>query len=145
MLPCAQVEAFMEEVTERSTAHECFHDGLPSILSGCVQSNPYLEDIQFPSKNLSRSLISLDDLDHVAVLGRIHIGRNSAKVKGDRVGLVKLVLLGIINERREKDLVLLGRFVLDLTNFHGGSFTKGLLVTFCGLISKCTTLKAGEL
>jgi hypothetical protein len=38
-----------------------------------------------------------------------------------------------------------GSFVLNLTDLHGRSFAKGLLVTFSGLISKCTMLKAGKL
>jgi hypothetical protein len=80
------------------------------------------------------------------VLGRIGISKNSAKVKGNRVGLDKLVFLGRIVDQRQKNLVLLGRFfVLDLTNLYGGSFAKGLLVTFCGVISKWTTPKAGKL
>jgi hypothetical protein len=104
-----------------------------------------LDDIRLPTENLSNRFVSTEDSNHVTVLGRIGISWNRAKVKGDRVGLVEFVLLHIFGEG-EKNLVLgFGSFVLDLSNLHGGSFAKGLLVTFCGLISKCTTLKAGKL
>jgi hypothetical protein len=96
-------------------------------------------------ENFLNRFVSAEDLNHVTVLGRIGIGWHRAKVKGDRVGLVELVLLHVFGEG-EKNLVLgFGSLVLDLSNLHGGSFAKGLLVTFCVLISKCTTLKAGKL
>jgi hypothetical protein len=96
-------------------------------------------------EDFSNRFVSTEDSNHVTVLGRIGIGWYCAKVKGDRVGLVELVLLHAFGEG-EKNLVLgFGSLVLDLSNLHGGSFAKGLLVTFCGLISKCTTLKAGKL
>jgi hypothetical protein len=89
-----------------------------------------LDDISLPTENLSDRFVSIEDLSHVTILGRIGISGNSAKVEGDRVGLVELELLNIFGEG-EKNLVLgFGSLVLDLTNLHGGSFAKGLLVTF---------------
>jgi hypothetical protein len=91
--------------------------------------------------------ISLTDLFplRIMVLGRISIGGNSAKVEGNRVGLVKLELINVFGEGKKNLVLGFGSPVLDLTDLHGRSFAKGSLVTFCGLISKCTTLKAGKL
>jgi hypothetical protein len=135
----------MEVCCQWDSMHTGFHDRTTSFLGGTIEALTDLDDIHFPTENLSNSFVSSEDSNHVTVLGRIGISRHSAKVKGDSVGLVELELLHVFGEG-EKNLVLgFGSFVLDLSNLHGGSFAKGLLVTFCGLISKCTMLKAGKL
>jgi hypothetical protein len=138
------VEAGME-VCQWDSTHAGFHNRMTSFLGGTVESLTDLDNILFPTENLSKSFVSTEDSNHVLVLGRISICWHRAKVKGDRVDLVKLELLHVFGEG-EKNLVLgFGSLILDLSNLHGGSFGKGLLVTFCALISKCTTLKTGKL
>jgi hypothetical protein len=139
----AHVEAGMEVCLWNGT-HTGFYDRMASFLGGTAESLTDLDDIRFPTKNLSNSFVS--NSNHVTVLGRIGISwHTSAKVKGDRVGLVKFELLRVLGEG-EKNLVPgFGSLILDLSSLHGGSFAKGLLVTFCGLISKYTVLKAGKL
>jgi hypothetical protein len=87
------------------STHTCFHDKTTSFLGGTIESLTDLDDIRLPTENLLNSFISHEDSNHVTVLGRIGIGRHSAKVKGDRVGLVKLELLHVFVEG-EKNLVL---------------------------------------
>jgi hypothetical protein len=138
----AEVKAGME-VSQRDCTHAGFHDHrTTSISRGTVESLADLDDICLPMENLLYRLASVEDTNHVSVLGRIGIRGNSAKFKGDGVGLVKLEASFFGESRRTW---FLGLVVSFLTDLHGGSFTKGVLVTFCGLISKCTTLKAGKL
>jgi hypothetical protein len=134
------------KVCQWDSTHTVFHDTTASFLGGTVESLTDLDDIiRLPTENLSYRFISAEDSNHVAVLGRIGISGHGAKVKGDRVGLVELELLRVFGEGEENLVLGFGSLVLDLSNLHGGSFPKGLLVTFCGLISKCTTLKVGKL
>jgi hypothetical protein len=133
------------EVCQWDSTHASLHDRMVSISGGTVESLTDLDDIRLPTENLSNSFVSTEDLNHVTVLGRIGSSGHSPKVKGDGVGLAELEVLHVFGEG-EKNLVLdLGCFILRWNNLHGGSFEKGLLVTFCGLISKCTTLKSGKL